>query len=1754
MVIVALMLVPAPSHFASSSINSSLASQIPTATSITTTALTIADFNVSATPNSVTLAEGSTTTSTIRLTSLSGFAGQVYLTSSSFFGTIASLDNTNITLTSGGTASATLTITVPNRAFFTDDSVVVEANGGCALSHTAYIDVKITKPDFTISASKIQTTISPGGSDTATISVTSTSSFTGLVILTPSPDSPVLAGLNASSVELSSGGTRFASLSIYVPAGAKGGNYTVSADGETSDFSLFHSADITVVVPGPHGPGFSLVSNHDLTVIAGGASNSSTITITASGGFADWVDLSLYSPTPGIVPILAPLSVNIPPSGTSTLTVSAPIGTREGVYVVGIAGNSGSLTNSTYFLVEVEAPDFFVSPSPSYLIMQAGQTCTSTLTVAGIDGFSGPVDLTATPSAGLTATLSPSSVSVPSSPTSILTVKASTTVNPGFYNVKIIGKSNSLDINETTEVDVAVIGPEFHLSANPTSLTISAGGSGTSTIFLAGENGFSGSVSLAYTAPAGITATFSSASVAGSQSSIVTVSVSPSIFPGTIYGVNVTGTSGSQTSWTIVSVLVPSPVPGGDFYLSDSQTIISLAAGTSQTATINVSANGGFTGPLAMFASPSSANLNASLSPSLVTTFPSAVALSVNSTVPGAYDVEVSASSVSGFQALKVIVVVTGPDFTLSASPSSLTITSGQSKSSTVTMTPSGGFTNPLSFTSIPPAGITVSIGPGTNPVVTITVNPDVAPGSYTITISGDSGLLSQDVTLTVNVASFRLNIVPDTITVPQNGSGVASVQIDPMNGFSGTISTSTVSPSGLSPTPASNSLTSGTYPLSIGVGPSVPAGTDLVNVTGTSGPLSQNFTLTVKVSLAKPDFTIAPSTPTTTNCTTGTACSESTTVTAQDGFSGVVSFTAFPSPGLTCSALASVTGSGTSALNCQSNTAADYTVVVYASSGALSHATAVITYHVVQAKDFTLDASSPSAVNAGQSATSTITVSAVNGFTGTVTLTAQSAGIACGVITPSIITGTGTATVSCSATVAGTYTLTVTGTSGTLVHTATATFNFVDFTIAASSPSAVIAGTSATSTITVTGLNGFDGVVTLTDNAVANLSCSAFAPATITDSSTATLTCTSTSAGSYTVTVTGTSGSLVHIATATFNFVDFTIGASSPSAVNAGQSATSTVTGTAANGFSGVVTLTDSVPSGLTCGTITPSTVTGSGTAIVSCSATTAGTYLLTVTGTSGSLVHTSTATFNFVDFTMSATSPSGAVGSYTPSTITVTSLNSFAGTVTLTDTGPAGLTCNAITLGTLTGAGTATVSCESATIGDYPLMVTGTSGSLVHTATATFHITNAPDFQITASSPAAISAGTSVTSTITITALNGFSGVVTLTDSVPSGLTCGAKSSGTVTGSGTAMVSCSATVAGSYALTVMGTSGSLIHSTTATFNFVDFTIAAPSPAAIDDGQSATTTVTINPLNGFAGVVTLTDTVPSGLTCGAITPDTVTGSGIPTVSCSATVAGTYSLTVKGTSGSLVHTATATLSFVDFTITASSPATTNAGQSATSTITVTAVNGFSGVVTLTDTAPSGFTCEVIAPGTITGYGTATVSCSDGAAGIHVLTVTGTSGPLTHSATATFTYAAPDFTLSTSVSSLNMNNGGSGTATVSIAANYGFASTVTLAVTATPAGLSCNLNPPSIQSSSTSTLSCTGTTAGDFTVTITGTSGTTMRTTTLTAHVATVSPVAPAPNTILGLAPAVFYSIIGVIIVAVIAGVTLLLRKSKRVIP
>jgi subtilase family serine protease len=90
------------------------------------------------------------------------------------------------------------------------------------------------------------------------------------------------------------------------------------------------------------------------------------------------------------------------------------------------------------------------------------------------------------------------------------------------------------------------------------------------------------------------------------------------------------------------------------------------------------------------------------------------------------------------------------------------------------------------------------------------------------------------------------------------------------------------------------------------------------------------------------------------------------------------------------------------------------------------------------------------------------------------------------------------------------------------------------------------------------------------------------------------------------------------------------------------------------------------------------------------------------------------------------------------------------------------------------------------------------------------------------------------------------------------------------------------------------------------------DFSLGAnPNTVAVTQGSSNTSTITVTPLNGFSGSVTLSASgLPSGVTAGfAPNPTTTTSTLTLTASATATT-GTVTVTIQGVSGSLTHTTT----------------------------------------------------------------------------------------------------------------------------------------------------------------------------------------------------------------------------------------------------
>jgi subtilisin-like proprotein convertase family protein len=233
--------------------------------------------------------------------------------------------------------------------------------------------------------------------------------------------------------------------------------------------------------------------------------------------------------------------------------------------------------------------------------------------------------------------------------------------------------------------------------------------------------------------------------------------------------------------------------------------------------------------------------------------------------------------------------------------------------------------------------------------------------------------------------------------------------------------------------------------------------------------------------------------------------------------------------------------------------------------------------------------------------------------------------------------------------------------------------------------------------------------------------------------------------------------------------------------------------------------------------------------------------------------------------DFTLAATPPSQTITAGNPTSYTVTNgaLNGFAGSVSLSATPAIGGVTFGFAPNPMAAGGSSTLSVTTttaATPGTHTVTITGTSGALSHTTNVTLVI-NAPPtptFTMAVTPPSqTLTAGGSTSYTVATSALNGFSGNVTLSVSPAiSGVTYGFTSNPVAAGSSSTLsvTTTAGATPGTHTLTVNGISGSIARSSNVTLvinapgggNPVKTYSAAPA-LAIPDNNATGVTSTIN-------------------------------------------------------------------------------------------------------------------------------------------------------------------------------------------------------------------------------------------------------------------------------------------------------------------
>lgn len=360
---------------------------------------------------------------------------------------------------------------------------------------------------------------------------------------------------------------------------------------------------------------------------------------------------------------------------------------------------------------------------------------------------------------------------------------------------------------------------------------------------------------------------------------------------------------------------------------------------------------------------------------------------------------------------------------------------------------------------------------------------------------------------------------------------------------------------------------------------------------------------------------------------------------------------------------------------------------------------------------------------------------------------------------------------------------------------------------------------------------------------------------------------------------------------------------------------------------------------------------------------------------------------------------------------------------------------------------------------------------------------------FSLSADTAVTIAQGQSRTFTVTPAAANGFVGSVQVSVSgLSAGVTVSPATIAVTVGSSTTFTLSAAADAalGATTVKVNGASGTLTASAsvaltvTAAASNGDFTLAAaPGTLSLIPGATGRLTLSSTATSSFSGTIAVAvKDLPTGVTVSpatiSVTPNNPVAITLMAASDAPATATAVQVSFVGTSGTLSHTATIQLtvsavtpSGPDFAITAT-PDTVTVAQGAQSgevQVAVTGSNGFSDDVTFTVSGlPAGVT--VIPPsGTLqAGWMEPVVFVADATAplGTTNVTITGTSGVLTHAATVALTVSTPppaDFVdVALLPTSETIAVGSVGTVVVTATATPGYAGPINVSLQNLPTGV------------------------------------------------------------------------------------------------
>jgi subtilase family serine protease len=208
-------------------------------------------------------------------------------------------------------------------------------------------------------------------------------------------------------------------------------------------------------------PNFSISASPTSVSVVQGSNGSSTISTAVVDGFNAAIALTASGQPTGVTVTFNPTSIAAPGSGSSAMSMAVASTTATGTYTITITGTGGGITQKTTVALTVTAAagaDFSISASPTAISVVRGQSGTSTITTAALNGFDSAVTLSASGEGSQqTVTFSPNPIAAPGSGSSTMTVKVGTRATVGAHTITITGTGGGK--THTATVTLTVVRP-----------------------------------------------------------------------------------------------------------------------------------------------------------------------------------------------------------------------------------------------------------------------------------------------------------------------------------------------------------------------------------------------------------------------------------------------------------------------------------------------------------------------------------------------------------------------------------------------------------------------------------------------------------------------------------------------------------------------------------------------------------------------------------------------------------------------------------------------------------------------------------------------------------------------------------------------------------------------------------------------------------------------------------------------------------------------------------------------------------------------------------------------------------------------------------------------------------------------------------------------------------------------------------------------------------------------------------------------